>query len=78
MVDFLASDELAVVEAETIVQQQLDVGNNQFACVFVDGAMEFLLNHGEHPPKYFHLLGGEMQCLRAGITEELVTVHLSA
>ena len=78
MVDFLASDELAVVEAETIVQQQLYVGNNQFACVFVDSAMEFLLNHGEHPPKYFHLLGGEMQCLRTGITEELVTVHLSA
>ena len=57
MVDFLASDELAVVEAETIVQQQLDVGNNQFACVLVDGAMEFLLNHGEHPPEILPPLG---------------------
>ena len=78
MVDLLAGDELAVVEAEAIVQQQLYVGNDEFASMLVDGAMQFLLYHGEHTPKDLHLLGGKMQSLGAGITEELVAVYLSA
>ena len=43
MVDFLAGDELAVVETEAIIQQQLNVGDNQFARMLVNGAVQFLL-----------------------------------
>ena len=78
MIDFLAGDELAVVEAEAIVQQQLNVGNNQFAGVLVNGAVQFLLYHGEHTPKDFHFRGREMQRLVAGIAEKLIAAHLSA
>ena len=63
MIYLLAGDELAVVEAETIVQQQFYVGDDKFACMLVDGTMKFLLYHGEHTPKDLHLLGGEMQSL---------------
>ena len=78
MIDFLAGDELAVVEAEAIVQKQLNVGNNQFAGVLVNGAVQFLLYHGEHTPKDFHFRSGEMQRLVAGIAEKLIAAHLPA
>ena len=78
MIDFLAGDKLAVIEAETIVQQQLDVGNDEFACMLIDSVMQFLLYHGEHSTKDFHFLSGEMQSLGAGIAEELIAAYLSA
>ena len=78
MVDLLAGDELAVVEAETIVQQQFNVGDNKFAGMLVDGSVQFLLYHRKHTPKDFHFLGGEMQSLGAGIAEELIAAYLSA
>ena len=78
MVDLLTGDELAVVEAKTIVEQQLDVGDNQFAGMLVDGMMKLLRYHGEYTAKNFHLLGREMQRLGAGIAEELVAADLSA
>ena len=78
MVDFLASDELAVIEAETLVQQQLDVGDDKFAGMLVYGMVQLLLYHSYHTPEDFHLLDGEMQSLGTGIVEELITAHLSA
>ena len=78
MVDFLTGDELAVVETEAIIQQQLNVGDNQFARMFVNGAVQFLLYHGEHTSKDVHLLGREMQSLRTGIAEKFVAAHLLA
>ena len=78
MIYLLAGDELAVVEAEAIVQQQLYVGNDEFARMLVDGAMQFLLYHGEHTPKDLHLLGGKMQSLGAGIAKKLVAVYMPA
>ena len=78
MVYLLAGDELAVVEAVTLFQELFDVGNNKFAGMLVDGSVQFLLYHGEYTPKYFHFLGGEMQSLGTGITEELVTIDLPA
>ena len=78
MVYLLAGDELAVVEAETIVQQQFNVGNNKFAGMFVDCSVKFLLYHGKHTTKDFHLLSGKMQSLSTGIAEELVTAYLPA
>ena len=78
MIYLLAGDELAVVEAETIVQQQFNVGNNKFAGMLVDGSVQFLLYHGEHTPKDFHFLCGEMQSLGTGIAEKLVAVYMPA
>ena len=78
MVDLLAGDELAVVEAEAIVEQQFDVGDDKFAGMLVDGSVQFLLYHRKHTPKDFHFLGGEMQSLGAGIAEELIAAYLSA
>ena len=76
MVYLLAGDELAVVEAEAIVQQQFDVGDDKFAGMLVDGPVQFLLYHCEHTTEHFHLLGGEMQSLGTGIAEELVAAYL--
>ena len=45
MVNLRESYERAVVESETVIQQQRDVGNNEFAGMFVDGAVKFLLYH---------------------------------
>ena len=78
MVYLLAGDELAVVEAEAIVQQQFDVGDDKFAGMLVDGSVQFLLYHCEHTPKDFHFLGGEMQSLGTGIAEELLAAYLPA
>ena len=78
MIYLLAGDELAVVEAETIVQQKFNVGNNKFAGMLVDGSVQFLLYHGEHTPKDFHFLCGEMQSLGTGIAEKLVAVYMPA
>ena len=76
MVDLLAGDELAVVEAETIVQLQFDVGDYELAGMFVDGPVQFLLHHRENTTEHFHFLGGEMEGLGAGVAEELVAAHL--
>ena len=78
MIYLLAGDELAVVEAETIVQQQFNVGDDKFAGMLVDGSVQFLLYHGEHTPKDFHFLCGEMQSLGTGIAEKLVAVYMPA
>ena len=78
MVYLLAGYKLAVVEAEAIVQQQFYVGDDKFACMLVDGTVQFLLYHRKHTPKDFHFLGGEMQSLGTGIAEELVAVYLSS
>ena len=42
MIDLLACDKLAVVEAQTIVQQQLDVGNDEFTRMPIYRMLEFL------------------------------------
>ena len=78
MIYLLAGYELAVVEAEAIVQQQFYVGDDKFAGMLVDGSVQFLLYHRKHTPKDFHFLGREMQSLGTGITEELVAVYLAA
>ena len=46
--------------------------------MLVDGSVQFLFYHGEHPPKDFHFLCGEMQSLGTGIAEELVAAYLPA
>ena len=78
MIYLLAGDELAVVEAETIVQQKFNVGDDKFAGMLVDGSVQFLLYHCEHTLKDFHFLGGEMQSLGTGIAEKLVAVYMPA
>ena len=35
MINLLACDKLAVVEAQTVVQQQLDVGNDEFTRMLI-------------------------------------------
>ena len=45
MINLLACDKLAVVEAQTVVQQQLDVGNDEFARMLIYRMLQFLLNH---------------------------------
>ena len=45
MINLLACDKLTVVEAQTVVQQQLDVGNDEFARMLIYRMLQFLLNH---------------------------------
>ena len=45
MVYLLACDKLSVVEAQTIVQQQLDVRNDEFTRMPIYRMLEFLPNH---------------------------------
>jgi len=45
MVYFLACDKLAIIEAQTIVQQQLDVRNDEFTRMPIYRMLEFLANH---------------------------------
>ena len=45
MINLLACDELAVVEAQTVVQQQLDVGNDEFTRMLIYRMLQFLLDH---------------------------------
>lgn len=55
MVYLLARHELTVVEAQTIVQKQLDVGHDQVTAMLVDGAAKLLTNHVEHATEYLYL-----------------------
>ena len=55
VVDFLAGDELPVVEAKAVIEQQLDVGYYQFSGVIVYRMLEFRLNHVEHLLEHNHL-----------------------
>ena len=48
MIDLLACDKLAIIEAQTVVQQQLDVRNDEFTRMLVYGMLHFLLDHREH------------------------------
>ena len=48
MINLLACDELTVVEAQTVVQQQLDVGNDEFTRMLIYRMLQFLLNHCEY------------------------------
>lgn len=78
VVDLFARHKLAVVEAKTIVEQQLDVRHNQVAAVLVDGAVQLLRNHVQYIAEYINLSGRQMQSLVAGIGEELILVDVSS
>ena len=78
MVDFLAGDKLAVVEAQTVVEQQFDVAHYQFARVLVDATLQFLLYHREDTPVDFYFTTREMQGFVAGVVEELVAPDILA
>ena len=62
MVGIFARDELAIVEADTVVEQQLDIVRNQRSAVFVDGMLQFrpyLIHTFENG---FAFLSRKMQC----------------
>ena len=58
VIDLLTGYELAVVEAQAIIEQKLDIGYYQLPCVLVDGTVQFLLYHGKYTPEDFNFLGG--------------------
>ena len=65
MVDFLSGDELTVVETQTIVEQEFDIGNDQFTTMLVDSVLQFLLNHRQDATENLHFARGKMQRLIA-------------
>ena len=42
MVYLFASDELAIIKTEAVVKKEFDVAHNQFACMLINGMMQFL------------------------------------
>ena len=56
VIDLFTGYDLAVVEAQAIIEKKLDVGYYQFPGVFVDGTVQFLLYHGENSTEHLHFL----------------------
>lgn len=56
VVNLLTGDELAVVEAQAVVEEQLNIRDDQLPRMFIDGMMQLLLYHGEDTSKHIHLL----------------------
>lgn len=78
MIYLLACHKLAVVEAQTVVEQQLYVAHNEVARVLVDGMVQLLRNHAEHAAENLNLSCREVQCLIACVGEKLIARHILA
>ena len=76
-VDHVARDELAVVEAHAVVEQQLYVADYQLSAVAVDGVLEFLADVAEAVLEHLALAFGEVQRLVGQIVEEAETVDVA-
>ena len=78
VVDFLAGDELPVVEAKAVVEEQLYVADYELARMFVYAPVKFLPDQAEHLAEYFYLGDGKVQGLVGSVVEEFVTDNVPA
>ena len=78
MVNLLACDELPVVKAQTVVEQQFDVAHNKLARVFVDAALQLLVNHVEHASEYVYFGRRQVQSFVRRVVKELVTADVTS
>lgn len=77
MVDLLTGNELAVIEAQAIVEQQFYIGDYQFTGMVVYGVLQFGIYHIEYPLEHFHLRIREVQGLGAAVREKLIAMDLA-
>lgn len=77
MVNLLACDELPVVKAQTVVEQQFDVAHNKLARVLVDAALQLLVNHVEHASEYVYFGRRQVQGFVRRVVKELVTADVT-
>lgn len=75
-IEVLSGNELPLVEAHAVVEQEFKIGDDQSARVLIDRVLEFDIDDMHTVAHHLYLVLGEVECLVAGIGEERVLFHL--